>query len=222
MLLNISLLILLHILFAHWTPDTYTVSYDANGGSGAPSSQTKTHGVVLTLDSTKPTRDNYTFLGWSTDSSATSATYQPNGEYTLNENKTLYAVWKSNTKCYKINTPSGVNCRAGTSISSSKVAAIPNGWYVKVDDIVTANSYTWYHSVKFGCYFVSNYAVEYVPEDGVCPETTGSSSGGSPSGGSSSNTCGNLWRYESKGIIYCCTKPTTNVETGDAYCYMLT
>ncbi len=83
-------------LYAVWK-NLYTVSYNANGGSGAPSSQTKTHGMTLTLSSTKPTRSGYTFLGWSTSSTATSATYQPGGSFTTNANTTLYAVWKLNS-----------------------------------------------------------------------------------------------------------------------------
>lgn len=75
----------------------WVVSYNANGGSGAPPSQTKTYGSNLTLSSTKPTRTGYTFLGWSTDKNATSATYQPGGSYTSNSGATLYAVWKINT-----------------------------------------------------------------------------------------------------------------------------
>lgn len=35
---------------------SYTVSYNANGGTGAPAAQTKWHGTNLTLSSTKPTR----------------------------------------------------------------------------------------------------------------------------------------------------------------------
>ena len=75
----------------------WTVSYNANGGSGAPASQTKTYGSNLTLSSTKPTRTGHTFLGWSTDKNATTATYQPGGLYTSNSGATLYAVWKINT-----------------------------------------------------------------------------------------------------------------------------
>lgn len=74
-----------------WT--SYTVSYNANGGSGAPSSQTKWKDQTLTLSSTKPTRTGYTFLGWSTSSTATSATYSAGGSYTANSGATLYAVW---------------------------------------------------------------------------------------------------------------------------------
>ena len=100
-------------LFHIWKLDNYqkeyTVSYNANGGSGAPASQTKTHGVNLTLSSTKPTRAGYNFLGWATSSSATSATYQPGGTYTGNGDVTLYAVWQiSNyTVTYNANGGSG-------------------------------------------------------------------------------------------------------------------
>ena len=86
-------------LYAVWqknAPTSYTVSYDANGGSGAPSSQTKTKDVTLTLSSTKPTRSGYTFLGWATSASATSVSYQPGGSYTANASVTLYAVWSCN------------------------------------------------------------------------------------------------------------------------------
>lgn len=72
---------------------TYTISYNANGGTGAPGNQTKTYGTNITLSSTVPTRDNYNFLGWATSSTATTATYQPGATFSTNANTTLYAVW---------------------------------------------------------------------------------------------------------------------------------
>ncbi len=71
------------------------ITYDANGGSGAPAAQMKDYNTALTLSSTIPTRSGYTFLGWSTSSSATSAAYQAGGTYpaSANSNTTLYAVW---------------------------------------------------------------------------------------------------------------------------------
>lgn len=72
---------------------TYTVSYNANGGSGAPSSQTKTYGVNLTLSSTIPTRAGYAFKGWATSSTGAVA-YQAGGTYSANSAVTLYAVWE--------------------------------------------------------------------------------------------------------------------------------
>lgn len=80
-------------LYAVWKANTYTVSYNANGGSGAPSAQTKTYGVTLTLSSTKPTRTNYTFKGWATSASG-SVAYAAGGSYTANTGVTLYAVWE--------------------------------------------------------------------------------------------------------------------------------
>ncbi len=94
-------------LYAVWKANTYTVSYNANGGSGAPGSQSKTHGTALTLSSSRPTRSGYTFLGWATSSSATSAAYQPGGSFTTNANTTLYAVWKANTYTVSYNANGG-------------------------------------------------------------------------------------------------------------------
>ncbi len=73
---------------------TYTVTYDANGGSGAPEAQTKTEGEALKLSTKKPVREGYEFLGWATSKSATAAQYQPGDSYTKDANVTLYAVWK--------------------------------------------------------------------------------------------------------------------------------
>lgn len=91
-------------LYAVWrkNAETYTVSYNANGGSGAPATQTKTEDVTLTLSSTKPTRSGYTFLGWSTSSTATTPTYYPGSSYTANASTTLYAVWEKVPETYTI------------------------------------------------------------------------------------------------------------------------
>ena len=75
------------------TASSYSLSYNANGGSGAPNGVSGSKSY--TLSSTVPTRFGYTFLGWSTNSSATSATYTPGSSITLSANTTLYAVWKS-------------------------------------------------------------------------------------------------------------------------------
>ena len=87
-------------LYAVWKENDYTVSYDANGGTGAPAAQSKMHGTALTLSSTKPTRTGYMFLGWAASKTATSAQYQPGGSYTANAAVTLYAVWKENAPTY--------------------------------------------------------------------------------------------------------------------------
>ncbi|MGN1227613.1 MAG: InlB B-repeat-containing protein, partial [Christensenellales bacterium] len=73
---------------------TYSISYNANNGNDAPSTQYKISGVSITLSSTIPTRNGYNFLGWSTSSTATTATYSAGANYTSNSNTNLYAVWE--------------------------------------------------------------------------------------------------------------------------------
>lgn len=81
-------------LYAIWKANTYTVTYDANGGDNAPVKQTKTYGVTLVLTSDIPTRTNYNFLGWGTSAASTTIAYNPGDNYTTNTNTTLYAIWE--------------------------------------------------------------------------------------------------------------------------------
>ena len=79
----------------------YTIKYNANGGSGAPANTTATSTSTtksITLSSATPTRSGYTFLGWATSSSATTASYSAGSSYSFNYGTTnLYAVWKQST-----------------------------------------------------------------------------------------------------------------------------
>ena len=74
--------------------DVYTISYNANGGSGAPASQSKKYGQSVVLSDLVPKKPGYSFLGWATKSAATEPEYAPGDTYTANANLTLYAVWK--------------------------------------------------------------------------------------------------------------------------------
>lgn len=94
---------------------SYTVSYNANGGSGAPSSQTKYQGQALTISSTIPTRDGYEFAGWATSANATGVTYSAGGSYTTDASATLYAVWTVNSTC-----TIAYNANGGTGAPSSQ------------------------------------------------------------------------------------------------------
>lgn len=104
-------------LYAVWKANTYTIKYNANGGSGAPANQTKTYGKTLTLSSTIPTRTNYNFLGWSTSSSATTATYAAGGSYTSNSGATLYAVWELAYVKPRISNVSTIRCDSSGAAS---------------------------------------------------------------------------------------------------------
>ena len=78
----------------------YTITYNANGGSGGPSSQSYKYAPNgnIYLSSDRPSKTGYTFMGWSESPSATSASYSPGqwwGTHNAN-NYTLYAVWEKN------------------------------------------------------------------------------------------------------------------------------
>ena len=128
-------------LYAQWTANTYTVSYNANGGSGAPSSQTKTYGQTLKLQTTIPKRTNYTFLGWSTSAAATTATYAAGANFTANANTTLYAVWKKSYTKPKISSLSATRCNSsGTNSDDGTYAKIKFNWTSTNDvSLITVN-----------------------------------------------------------------------------------
>lgn len=112
-------------LYAHWTILTYTVSYNANGGSGAPSSQTKTYGTDLQLSSTIPTRSGYDFLGWATSSDGDVA-YAAGAYYKTNSAITLYAKWKLSTYTVKFNANGGQGTISNKSYEIDKSYTLPS------------------------------------------------------------------------------------------------
>lgn len=70
------------------------VTFDANGGTGAPGRADKWYGEQVTIPTTKPTRTNYEFLGWSATKDGRVA-YEPGKKYWIDDkNATYYAVWK--------------------------------------------------------------------------------------------------------------------------------
>ena len=127
------------ILYAIWGESTQycTITFNANGGSGAPSNQQKIIGETTYIPYTKPTRSGYTFQGWSTSSWATSADYQPGSTYTPYGNMTFYAVWKQNVvKTWSIiynanggtNAPSTQTANVGQSIIITQDKPIRSGY----------------------------------------------------------------------------------------------
>jgi uncharacterized repeat protein (TIGR02543 family) len=90
-------------LYAVWSQNvtkTWSIIYNANGGYNTPEKQTANVGQSITITSSKPTRNGYTFLGWSTWSEATEPeiAFTPGYSYKSDYNFTLYAVWKEKGK----------------------------------------------------------------------------------------------------------------------------
>lgn len=78
---------------------TYTLTYDANGGlfsNGNETMRDTNDSRTFEVTDEEPTRADYTFLGWSTDDSATTASYQAGDSFRIESSRsdTLYAVWE--------------------------------------------------------------------------------------------------------------------------------
>lgn len=91
-------------IYAVWMP-FFELKYDANGGTGAPDSQTRTasaptvNKVTFTVPNQTPTKADYTFKGWADSANATEAKYQPGGTIDVQHKdspKIVYAVWEKN------------------------------------------------------------------------------------------------------------------------------
>ena len=90
------------VLYARWSANKYTVSYDANGGKGTMDAQTLTYNKETTLTKNAFSRTGYKFVGWNTASDGTGTSYK-DAESVKNMTSqakgkvTLYAQWKANT-----------------------------------------------------------------------------------------------------------------------------
>lgn len=85
-----------YTLYAKWTPNVNTLTFDANGGSGTMDQIKMTTASTVSLPANAFTREGHRFLGWST-SAGGSVVYENTVEYTMGTSSsyTLYAVWET-------------------------------------------------------------------------------------------------------------------------------
>ena len=88
-------------LYAQWAPEVtnvgiVTLTYDPQGGTGEPADQTGDAESDVTVSTTEPTRDGYTFTGWNTQADGSGDDYAGGDTYTLPNSgtDTLYAQWE--------------------------------------------------------------------------------------------------------------------------------
>ncbi len=119
---------------------SYAITFNANGGSGAPGDQTKWYGETMTLPATVPTRSGYDFAGWATSATATSAAYSAGGDYTPNAAATLYAVWSRAYIAPKISSLSVYRASntSGTAADEGKYCYVKCTW--SVDTTLTSGN----------------------------------------------------------------------------------
>lgn len=126
-------------LYAKWTPNTYTITYNKGAnGTGTIASGTKTHGVDFTLSSSTFTRADYTQTGWSTTDGGAKA-YELGGTYTANSNITLYPFWTLSASP-QLASISNVTGKTVNDTSFNATTTINNSQYASGTLTVTASS----------------------------------------------------------------------------------
>ena len=80
----------------------YTVYFDPNGGVVSQTSKTVAAGSIVGSMPT-PTREGYTFLGWSTSKNTSGLLLRTGDEMVVEKDTTLYAEWKEISKTYTVN-----------------------------------------------------------------------------------------------------------------------
>ena len=73
-------------------PDTFAVTFDANGGDGTMAPQTFTNGVVQALSSNEFAKTDFAFAGWATNA-AGPVVYSDGQSIAITTDVTLYAQW---------------------------------------------------------------------------------------------------------------------------------
>src|SRR6266581_4067427 len=79
-------------LYAQWTANpSFTVSFDANGGTGTMAAET--HNVPTALTANAFTRSGFSFSGWNTAANGSGTAYANGATYPFTASTTLYAQW---------------------------------------------------------------------------------------------------------------------------------
>ena len=164
----------------------YTISYNANGGSNAPGNQSKIENKSISLSSSKPTRDGYTFVNWNTKKDGSGTTYKAGASYNSNADLTLYAQWRINKVYIKLDANGG-NVSGSTTNGSCSTSnnIIGCSWNNPKDIFHTINYGASLNSAGLANY--NNFDYLYITKDGyfayasetwICDSSSGCSTVG--------------------------------------------
>ena len=123
-------------LYARWTPNKYTISYNGNGATGGSTANTTaTYDQNVTIASNGYTRTGYTFAGWTTKTNGTDDGYgwtnwkgiwkYVDGQYGIASGKLqLYAIWTANQLNFANQT---INKTFSTGTQTAGITGASNG-----------------------------------------------------------------------------------------------
>jgi uncharacterized repeat protein (TIGR02543 family) len=110
------------ILYAQWSGNSLTVTYDSQGGSAVTSGSVNS-GANISAAPTAPTRAGYTLSGWSTTSTGSVVTFPFAHNQTANF--TLFAIWSANALTVTYNAKGGTTVSDGTVNTAASISAAP-------------------------------------------------------------------------------------------------
>jgi len=110
----------------------YSVSFDANGGSGTMAPQSIAYGSKAALTPNGFTRAGYSFVGWTTTATS-NANYADKADYIMNTtNTTLYAVWMANTSTIAFNANGGSGTMTEQTLATDAIAPLTENSFTRV------------------------------------------------------------------------------------------
>ena len=119
------------VLYAQWSPNTYTVTFDANTGSGSMGTQSIACAASASLTANSFTKTGYSFNGWNTAANGSGTSYSDQASYTMGtSNAMLYAQWtaNNNTLTFDGNGSTSGNTASQTIASNATANLNTNGF----------------------------------------------------------------------------------------------
>lgn len=125
--------------YAQWEIKTHTITYDANGGSGAPSQTTQNYDTYHTVTSIVPSRQGYKFLGWSENSSDVEPTYYAGNSIIIEKDLILYAIWTKAKDPFYWTGSSSISLQQGELISNYINSTKINEFQTKIKNEINSS-----------------------------------------------------------------------------------
>ena len=169
-------------LYAVYTVNQYTVSFNANGGAGSAEPVTQDYGTAVTLPTAGFAKTGYTFIGWNTDPGATTAI----GSYTVPaNNSTLYAIYEINQYTVTFDANGGTGSASPVTQDYNTAVTLPESGFAKTgytfigwntdsgaSTAISSYSVPAEDSTLYAIYTINQYTVSFTPGDGFTSPVT--------------------------------------------------